>query len=88
LVAWLSSRGVKLLTGAFVQDIGFELSPGRVTVNRLDYQLRGGTTSSVAVAMEDIVLVTTGSQAADFSAGSMTEAPNPHFSNLTGASGF
>ena len=33
--------------------------------------------TSVAVAPEDLVLVTTGSQAADLSAGSMTEAPRP-----------
>ena len=48
-----------------------------MTVNRLDYQLRDGATSSVAVAPEDVVLVTIGSQAADRSAGSMTEAPKP-----------
>lgn len=77
LVAWLTPHGVKFLTGAFVQDIGFEPSPGRMTVNRLDYQLWGGPTSSVAVGPEDIVLLTTGSQAADRSAGSMTEAPKP-----------
>src|SRR5262249_8164634 len=77
LVAWLRPRGVNFLTGAFVQDIGFEPSPGRMTVNRLDYQPQGGATSSVAVAPEDIVLVTTGSQAADLSVGSMTEAPKP-----------
>jgi oleate hydratase len=33
--------------------------------------------TSVAVAPEDLVLVTTGSQAADLSAGSMTEVPRP-----------
>ena len=36
----------------------------------------GGATS-VAVAPDDLVLVTTGSQAADLSAGSMTEMPSP-----------
>jgi oleate hydratase len=76
LVAWLEPRGVKFLTGAFVNDIGFESSPGRMTVNRLEYE-RGGAAASVTVAPEDIVLVTTGSQAADLSAGSMTEAPKP-----------
>jgi oleate hydratase len=74
LVAWLRPRGVNLLTGAFVQDIGFAPLPGRITVNRLDYE-RGGAASSVAIAPEDIVLVTIGSQAADFSTGSMAEAP-------------
>src|SRR5215467_11266112 len=76
LVAWLRPRGVNLLTRAFVQDIGFAPSPGRLTVDRLDYE-RGGSVTSVAVAPEDLVLVTTGSQAADRSAGSMTEAPPP-----------
>jgi oleate hydratase len=76
LVAWLRPRGVNFLTGAFVQDIHFAPSPGRMTVDRLDYT-RGGSLTSVAVAPEDLVLVTTGSQAADFSAGSMTEAPRP-----------
>ena len=38
---------------------------------------REGVKTSVAVAPEDIVLVTTGSQAADLSVGSMTEAPKP-----------
>jgi oleate hydratase len=74
LVAWLRPRGVNVLTGAFVQDIGFAPSPGRITVDRLDH-MRGGSVTSVAVAPEDLVLVTTGSQAADLSAGSMTEAP-------------
>src|SRR5262252_5496520 len=76
LVAWLRPRGVNILTGAFVQDIGFAPSPGRVTVDRLDYE-RGGSVTSVAVAPEDLVLVTIGSQAADLSAGSMTETPRP-----------
>jgi len=77
LVAWLRPHGVNFLTGAVVQDLGFEPSSSRLTVNRLDYQLRGGATSSVAVAPEDVVLVTTGSQAADLSAGTMSEAPKP-----------
>ena len=76
LAAWLRPRGVNFLTGAFVRDIGFAPSPGRFTVDRLDYE-RGGGANSVAVAPEDLVLVTTGSQAADLSAGSMTEAPRP-----------
>jgi oleate hydratase len=76
LVAWLRPRGVNFLTGAFVQDIGFAPSPGRMTVDRLDYE-RSGNVTSVAVAPEDLVLVTTGSQAADLSAGSMSEAPRP-----------
>src|SRR5262249_1343808 len=70
LVAWLRPRGVNFLTGAFVQDIGFAPTGGRITVDRLDYT-RGGSATSVAVAPEDLVLVTTGSQAADY-------PPGPH----------
>jgi oleate hydratase len=76
LVAWLRPRGVNFLTGALVQDVGFAPSPGRITVNRLDYE-RGGAATSLAVAPDDLVLVTTGSQAADRCAGSMTEVPCP-----------
>jgi oleate hydratase len=76
LVAWLRTRGVNLQTRAFVRDIGFAALPGRITVNRLDYE-RDGTATSVTVGPEDLVLVTFGSQAADASVGSMTEAPRP-----------
>ncbi len=76
LVAWLRPRGVNFLTNTFVRDIGFAAAPARTTVNRLDYERRG-TATSVEVALEDLVLVTTGSQAADLSAGSMTEVPSP-----------
>ena len=76
LAAWLRPRGVNFLTGAFVQDIGFAPAPGRITVDRLDFE-REGVATSVAVGPEDIVLVTTGSQAADLSAGTMAEPPAP-----------
>ena len=74
-MAWLRPRGVNFLTGAFVKDIGFAPAPDRITVERLDYRTRRRATS-VAVAPEDVVLVTTGSQAADMSAGSMAEPPS------------
>jgi oleate hydratase len=76
MAAWLRQRDVNLLTGAFVRDIGLTPLPGRITANRLDYE-RDGTPTSVAVAPEDVVLVTIGSQVADLSVGSMTEAPQP-----------
>jgi oleate hydratase len=76
LVKWLTPHGVSFLTGAFVKDIGFAPMPRRITVNRLDYE-RSGAATSVAVAPEDIVLVITGSQAADLSPGSMAAAPIP-----------
>jgi oleate hydratase len=44
LVAWLRPRGVNMLTSAFVRDIGLAPAPGRITVNRLDYE-RGGAAS-------------------------------------------
>ena len=76
LVAWLRQRDVHFVTGAFVHDLGFDSSPGRLTVNRLDYERRGAA-ASIDVAPDDIVLVTTGSQAADISTGSMKAAPPP-----------
>ena len=68
MVAWLRPRGVTFLTGSFVHDIGFAPSPGCITASRLDYE-RDGAATSVAVAPEDVVLVTLGSQAADLSVG-------------------
>jgi oleate hydratase len=76
LVAWLRARGVNLQTGVLVRDVGFAELPGRITVNRLDNE-QDGATSSVTVAPDDLVLLTLGSQAADMSVGSMTEAPRP-----------
>ena len=74
MVAWLRPRGVIFLTGAFVSDISFAPLPGRITVSRLDYE-RNVEATSVAIAPEDVVLLTLGSQVADVSTGSMTEAP-------------
>ena len=76
LVAWLKQRDVNFVTGAFVHDLAFNSSPGRLTVNRLDFERRGAA-ASIDVAPDDIVLVTTGSQAADISTGSMKAAPPP-----------
>jgi oleate hydratase len=74
LVAWLQAHGVKLQTGTFVRDIGLAPAMDRITVERLECE-RDGVVSPVPVGPEDIVLVTTGSQIADLSAGSMTEPP-------------
>jgi oleate hydratase len=84
MVAWLRPHGVELLTSVFVCDIGFAPSPDRITINRLDYE-RDGAATSVAVAPEDVVLVTIGSQVADLSVGSMTEAPRPRRSGRSWA---
>ena len=84
MVAWLRPHGVNFLTGAYVRDIGFAPATGRITVDRLDYE-RGGAATSVAIAPDDLMLLTTGSQAADASAGSMTQAPIPRSSERTWA---
>jgi oleate hydratase len=84
LAAWLRARGVNFLTSAFVRDIGFAPSPSRITVNRLDYE-RDGAATSVTVGPEDLVLVTTGSQAAELSVGSMTKPPRPRASGRSWA---
>lgn len=76
LVRWLTPHGVNFLTGTFVKDIGFAPAARRITVDRLDHE-RDGAATKVAVAPDDIVLVTTGSQAADLSPGSMSAAPIP-----------
>jgi oleate hydratase len=76
LVAWLEGNHVNFVKGAFVSDIEFDESSGHMTVNRLKYDLRGSPLS-VDVARDDIVLVTTGSQAADLSAGTMDTVPPP-----------
>jgi oleate hydratase len=76
LVAWLGGKQVNFVKGAVVKDIGFAESSGRLTASRLDVQSRNGQTT-IAVASDDIVLVTTGSQAADMSPGKMDEPPGP-----------
>lgn len=76
LAAWLEARRVTCLRGVFVSDIGFTGAPDSLTASWLDCQ-RGAEVLSVDVAPDDIVLVTTGSQAADFSAGTMDAAPGP-----------
>ena len=75
LVAWLGEKQVNFVKGAFVSDVEFTELSGRMTVRRLKYD--GGPPLSVDVAHDDIVLVTTGSQAADLSAGTMDAPPPP-----------
>jgi oleate hydratase len=76
LVAWLEAKQVNFVKGAVVKDVGFAESSGRLTADRLDIQLGSGPTT-IVVASDDIVLVTTGSQAADMSPGKMDEPPGP-----------
>src|SRR5262249_47376192 len=76
LVAWLQQREVNLQNNVFVRNIGFVDDPARITVNRLDFE-RSGAATSAAIAPEDIVLLTFGSQATDLSIGSMDAPPRP-----------
>src|SRR5215472_12714020 len=76
LVTWLRARGVNFQNGVFVRDVAFTASLGRITVNRLDNE-RDGVKTSIPVTPDDLVLLTSGSQATDMSGGSMTEAPRP-----------
>ena len=76
VVAWLERKQVNFVKGAVVKDVGFAESSGRLTADRLDIQLGSGQTT-IAVASDDIVLVTTGSQAADMAPGKMDEPPGP-----------
>ena len=75
LVAWLEGKQVTFVKGAFVSDIEFTESSGRMTVNRIKCE-RGDVAKWVDVTPDDIVFVTTGSQAADLAAGTM-DAPPP-----------
>src|SRR4029079_3494549 len=63
LVAWVRLLGVNFPPGAFVKDIAFAPSPGRMTVDRLDYE-RGGSVTSVAIPPAGSVLVNPGSPGA------------------------
>jgi oleate hydratase len=74
LVAWLEGNHVNFVKGAFVSDIEFTESSGRMTVNQIKYE-RAGTMIPVDTAPDDIVLVTTGSQAADLTTGTMDTVP-------------
>jgi oleate hydratase len=76
LVAWLEGKQVTFVRGVFVSDIEFAESSGRMTANRLKYE-REDVATWVDVKPDDLVFVTTGSQAADLSAGTMDAPPPP-----------
>ncbi|MGB8292705.1 oleate hydratase [Rhizobium ruizarguesonis] len=76
LVDWLREKGVNFHSRSFIKDIGLVPLPGRITVDRLDYE-RDGVPISVPVELEDLVLVSVGSQAADLAIGSMNEPVRP-----------
>ena len=72
LAAWLRARDVNIETGTFVRDIGLSPAPDRITIEWLECE-RDGVVRAFAVGPEDIVLLTTGSQAANLSVGSMIQ---------------
>ena len=76
LVAWLREHEVNFIANAFVRDIHFAPSPDRITVDRFDYEQKGALTS-VAVAPDDLVIATIGSQGADMSVGAKDKPPVP-----------
>jgi oleate hydratase len=71
---WLQRQGVEVLTGVTVTDVEFLPSTKKITANSLEF-VQSGRSVSVEVSPNDLVLVTNGSQTADLSIGSMTEAP-------------
>ena len=76
LASWLGRKQVNVLKGAFVSDIAMTESLGRLTARRLLYE-RAGASVSVDIDPRDVVFVTTGSQAADLSSGTMNSPPGP-----------
>ena len=67
---------MNLLTSAFTKTIGLAQSPGSITAQSIEYE-RAGVAHTVAISPHDILLVTTGSQIAGLSTGSMSAAPPP-----------
>lgn len=76
LAAWLRERGVTVHTGTRVVDLGFTPGPRSGTVDTLHLS-RGGHDEKIAVAPEDLVLVTNGSMTDASSLGSHTAPPPP-----------
>ncbi|MFF3110914.1 oleate hydratase [Kitasatospora sp. NPDC057904] len=71
LTAWLLARGVRVHTGRPVADLAFRHGPG-TSVERIHF---GGAHPDLAVAEDDLVLVTNGSMTADSVLGSHTAPP-------------
>jgi oleate hydratase len=82
IVNWLRSRGVRLLTGAQVTDVALRDEGLAVSATSLSYVFQGGL-REVPLDENDILIITNGSQVADFAVGSMTAPPKL---SLTGKS--
>jgi oleate hydratase len=72
---WLQAQSVNIHTNTRVVDVDFLPSLDIITAQGLSL-VSDGRRETVPVAPEDLVFVTNGSQLADFSIGSMTEAPS------------
>jgi oleate hydratase len=77
ILDWLRRQGVNFLTHTNVTNVGFSPSLEEVRANSLEY-VRGGDTAVIEVGVDDLVMVTNGSQIADLSVGSMTSPASPH----------
>jgi oleate hydratase len=71
---YLTDRGVTFVLDTCVTDLEFATSGVDTTVARIEY-LRGGRTSSIAVAPDDRVMVTLGSMTEGSNLGSNDRAP-------------
>jgi oleate hydratase len=76
IAKWLKQHSVNVHLNTRVLDIAFRPTLGEITAQTLRFE-SGGQETVIDVGADDIVLVTNGSQLADFSIGSMTEAPKP-----------
>ena len=74
LLKWLKAKGVNFEMGTKVTNMEFKKGIKETTVEKI-YYLRDGKTGEIALAKDDIAIVTNGSMTADSTLGSMTTAP-------------
>jgi oleate hydratase len=76
LESWLAGRGVRLLKGSQVTDLGLTEIDGKFAVTRLTH-LMSGRSADLAIGPRDLVFFQNGSMTDASSRGSMTRAPEP-----------
>jgi len=74
LQAWLTSKGVRLLTDCRVTDLSHETQGGKFLVTGI-HCLRQGKSETIAIGEDDFVFFQNGSMTDASSLGSMTKAP-------------
>jgi oleate hydratase len=82
LKKWLGERGVKIELNTRVTDLTLDEKDGQTRVRAITY-VRGGQDGEIAVAEEDLVLVTLGSMTEASGIGAMDRAP-PLLGKATG----